>query len=91
MVTKSATVRNKAGIHVRPSGVIYGAVNTYPGKITLKSGDFGAGLTNVLALISMGLRQGAQVDISVDGPDEEAICDQLVELFERIYDFPPRT
>ncbi len=47
-------------------------------------------LRSVIGLIGLGLTQGLEVTIHVDGPDETAMADSLYELFERRFDFPPK-
>ncbi len=42
----------------------------------------------MLALIALAIPPGTFVTIQVDGPDDESFCQQLVELFENVYDFP---
>ncbi len=90
MVIKKAEIKNDAGIHVRPSGVIFKELGNYPGEIILsvKNQDFH--LNSVISLLTMGLMKGDKVEISVTGDDEDTICSKTVELLERIYDFPPR-
>jgi phosphocarrier protein HPr len=90
MIEKSATVRNSAGIHCRPSAVIVTEAISYPGTIHLKSAAGDADLRSLLTLVSLGLEAGATVRICVSGPDEEAFCDRVVEMFERHFDFPER-
>lgn len=85
-----ATVRNSAGIHVRPSGVILKAVVDYPGKITLAAKGRTVELPNLVGLIALGLQEHDQVSISVDGPDAQSTCSALIELFEKRFDFPPK-
>ena len=91
MIEKKATVKNGAGIHCRPSAVIIKAVAGYAGKIFIDSPDHGScDLRSVLDLITLGLEKGARLTIRVTGPDEEAMAQKLVELFETVFDFPPR-
>ena len=90
MVQTEATVQNFAGIHVRPSGVIIQTVKGYGGTISVAAKGLTTDLTNVMGLIAMGLCQGDTVNISVDGPDEESMLAEIVELFTRNFDFPPR-
>ncbi len=90
MVRKTAVVKNSAGIHVRPSGVIFKEINGYPGTIEITSNGTTAILNNIMVLLSLGLVKGSKVEISVEGPEEEEKCSKLVELFEQEYDFPPR-
>lgn len=88
MVEKEATVRNRYGIHCRPSAVIIKAIKEYGGEILVSAESGEANLRSVFDLISLGLAQGAQCTIRVSGPDEESVCEHLVELFETDFDFP---
>ncbi len=83
-------MRNSAGIHVRPSGLIGKEFEDYPGNISLRAHDMETDLSNVLGIISLGLQKGDQVSVRVEGPDDEAVCARLIELLEKEYDFPPR-
>ncbi len=90
MITKKAEIKNDAGIHVRPSGVIFNELGSYPGKIILSVKNQEYNLNSVISLLTMGLMKGDKVEVTVTGENEEAICNKAVELLERIYDFPPR-
>jgi len=88
MVSQKATVRNEYGIHCRPSALIVQAAREYPGDIRV-TGPAGQteSAANLLGLISMAIRCGETVTIEVEGPDEERTCAEMVELFEKEYDF----
>lgn len=90
MIETTAEVKNAAGIHVRPSGLIIGELNSYPGKIIAESNGFSVELNSVMALLSLGLVQGDTVRLKIEGPDEEEYAKKVVELFQRHYDFPPK-
>jgi phosphocarrier protein len=90
MVERTAVIRNAAGIHCRPSACIVKAVTGYPGNITVISPAGSCDPRSIMGLIAMGLEPGTNITIRVEGPDEEAQCDKLVELFETHYDFPHR-
>ena len=47
-------------------------------------------LRSVVGIIALGLQQGDEVDVSVEGPDDNNICAELVLLLESKFDFPPR-
>ena len=55
-------------------------------RITGKGGS--AELRSTLELLVLGLEYGTELVIEVSGPDEDATCRQIVELFEKCYDFP---
>jgi phosphocarrier protein len=90
MVEKKTVVRNKAGIHVRPSGVILEETKNYPGRIEVEANGTSLELNNVMGLLSLGLVQGNEVTLRVEGPDEEEEAEKMAELFARKFDFPPR-
>ena len=85
-------VRNKAGIHCRPSGVILNAVNNeFPDdRFTIVTPEGETELDSMLALISLGLCCGAEARLRVEGPDEERAVKRIGDLFEYEFDFPPR-
>ncbi|WFB34662.1 HPr family phosphocarrier protein [Kiritimatiellota bacterium B12222] len=84
-----ATIMNEAGIHCRPSTHIIKTVRDYPGRMQVTHAENGScHLTSMLDLMILGLTCGSEVEIEVEGPDEELQLKKLVELFEHIYDFP---
>ena len=90
MVEKKTVVRNKAGIHVRPSGVILEEAKHYPGTIEVEANGTAMELNNVMGLLSLGLVQGSEVTLRVEGPDEQQEAETMADLFSRHFDFPPR-
>ncbi len=91
MAEGNANVKNSAGIHVRPSGVIREAFAKYPGKITLTAKGMEIELRNLLGLIALGLQEHDMVSVVVEGPADETICAELIALFEKQFDFPTKT
>jgi len=85
-------VRNKAGIHCRPSGVILNAMhNEFPDHrfaIVNSSGE--NGIDGMMDLISLCLTCGTEALLRVEGPDEERAVGRIADLLEYEFDFPPR-
>lgn len=75
---------------MRPSGVIMDFVMDYEGTVMISSENADVELNNIMALLSLGLVQNDTITIKVEGPNEEETADELVELFERHFDFPKR-
>ena len=87
------TVRNSAGIHCRPSSVILNAINAnYSGKKFFVATDDGQEIevNSILTLISLGMTNGTQAMLRVEGPDEDKAIQEIGDLFETEFDFPPR-
>ncbi|MBR1965968.1 MAG: HPr family phosphocarrier protein [Lentisphaeria bacterium] len=85
-------VRNKAGIHCRPSSMILSTIQQkYPMHtfIIEKDGEE-VELNSILNLISLGLACETEACLSVSGPDEDKAIDEIGDLFEYEFDFPPK-
>ena len=81
MVTKTVTVVNEQGLHMRPAGQLAAEMKKFPGcTITIASGDKTA--KAVMQIMAAGLKKGSIVEITADGDNEQAALDKAVELFE---------
>lgn len=89
MQTREAIVANAQGIHCRPSALIVKEFLGYPGKIRIANGSGSCDVSSVMQLLSLEMHQGSRVKIEVEGENEVAVADRLVELFETHFDFPP--
>ena len=88
MVSASAQIKNKHGIHVRPSRVISEAIGSYDGQIMLTANDICINTMNMINILSLGLQEGDIVEISVEGAQEQEMIKQVIALLEEQYDFP---
>lgn len=88
MQEKTVTIRNKAGIHCRPSSAIMMAAADFPGTSFLVTTAGGTTeLKSILDLLALGLQQGDCVTVRATGPDEVAACEKIAGLFEKEFDF----
>lgn len=90
MVEATATIRNSAGIHCRPSAAIVKAMNGYTGELSITTANGSCDPRSIMGLLSLCLEVGTPVRIRVEGPDETATACKLVELLETHFDFPAR-
>lgn len=88
MVELKATIRNKAGIHCRPSAILVQEGVAYSGEILVTAPSGSCTLKSALELIMLGLEEGTEISIQVSGPDEKQFAQKLKELFETHFDFP---
>jgi phosphotransferase system HPr (HPr) family protein len=83
-----ATIRNEAGIHCRPSTHIIKSVKDYPGEMKVRCAEGESDLRSMLGLMMLGLTCGSQVEVEVEGPDEQSELQRVIDLLETEYDFP---
>lgn len=88
MVTAKGTIKNKYGIHCRPSGVISKTFKDYDGVIEIENSDGKVGTPkSVLSLLGLCLAVGDSFTVKVTGPDEEAVCSRLVGILESEFEY----
>jgi phosphocarrier protein FPr len=79
-------VPNKQGLHARPAVLFVKTIGRYDAKVMVKNLTQEKGPVEANSLISvmtLGAKQGHQVQISAEGNEKDAVIDALVDLFER--------
>ena len=83
MVSKNVTIVNAEGMHMRPAGMIAKAVKAHPdSEVILKANGKDIKAKAVMQIMAAGLKKGTEVEITVNGGDEQAMLDELVKMFE---------
>lgn len=90
MFETKAVIQNEAGIHCRPSAILVKEGSAYAGEILVTAPSGTCDLKSALECIMLGMEKGTEITIQVTGPDEEAYAQNLVDLFETHFDFPPQ-
>ena len=87
MVSKKVTIVNAEGMHMRPAGMIAKAVKAHSdSEVILKANDKDIKAKNVMQIMAAGLKKGTEVEIVVNGGDEQAVLDELASMFENGFD-----
>ena len=76
------TIKDELGIHARPAGLLTKRAKEFESEITLTKGDRSALCSRLLSLMSLGIKQGDKVSVTVVGVDEEAAAEAMKEFFE---------
>lgn len=82
MIERDVTVRNRAGIHTRPASMIVKTASNYDAEIFLRRDNYEINGKSVIGVMTLAAEQGATLTLVVDGEDEDAAVEALVELFE---------
>ena len=83
MVTKKVTVVNEQGIHMRPAGILAKAVKAHPDcEVTLNANGKTIKAKAPMQTISACMKKGCEVEIICDGADEQAVLNEIAEMFD---------
>ena len=73
----SYVITDEIGIHARPAGMLVKVAKNFKSKITLNGKEKTADATKLMAVMSMGIKCGDTVEVSVEGEDETAAAAEL--------------
>lgn len=86
MIEKKVMVRAATGLHARPVSVLVNSVKEYEGTAEMVKDGKAANLKSSIRIMALRVKTGDEVAVRVDGPDEEAICDRIVDLIANLKD-----
>ena len=83
MLEVQITVKNKLGLHARPSALLAKTAGLFRSSITITHGKRAVDAKSILGLMTMALPFGSELTLNVDGPDEKAALESIIELFDK--------
>ena len=75
-------IKDEAGIHARPAGMLAKEAKNFKSKITLVGNGREADALRLMAVMSLGLKQGAEMTVRVEGEDEEQAAEAMKAFLE---------
>lgn len=83
MVSKTVSVINEQGLHMRPAGILAKTAAGYKEcNITLNVNGKNVNSKAVMQIMSACIKCGSTVEIVCDGKDEQAALEELAAMFE---------
>lgn len=77
-------ITDPVGIHARPAGrLVAEAASHHDVVITVTKDGKSADAKKLMVLMSLGVKQGDTVTVSVEGKDEAAVAAQMEEFFKK--------
>ena len=71
MREKTVVVNLRQGFHIRPATQFVKAASAFKSAIRLKKNGNTADAASIVGLIALGIKNGDEVVLSADGPDEQ--------------------
>ena len=82
MKSFSYVIKDELGIHARPAGLLVKEAKKFNSKAMLEVDGKITELTKLLALMSLGIKRGNEIKVSIEGGDEEAAVIALETFFK---------
>lgn len=76
------TIQDEVGIHARPAGLLVKEAKKYKSKVMISKEGKTAEATKLMALMGLGVKCGQNVEVMMEGDDEEAAYEGLKAFFE---------
>ena len=80
MLSKTLTIENSDGLHMRPAGVVAKEMGKFVCDVTIVFGDKRINAKSLINIISACIKPGAEITFECDGEDEEAAMAKVEEL-----------
>jgi phosphotransferase system HPr (HPr) family protein len=74
------TVNHEVGLHARPASMFVQTAAKYSSDIEVTHGDITANAKSILAVLTLGAHQGAEINIKAEGEDAQEALQALEEL-----------
>ena len=76
------TVTDELGLHTRPASQLVKESKKYKSTITVSDGVKKTTAAQLMMLMSMGIKKGATVTVSIEGEDEEIAYVAIQQFFK---------
>lgn len=82
MVELETTIKNRAGIHARPSALIAQTAVKFSSRIFLEKNGNRINAKSIMGIITLAASFGSKIKITAEGTDEQAAAEAIKALFE---------
>ena len=75
-------IKDEVGIYARPASELVKEAKKYSSTITITKGDKSAVATKLMAVMSLGVKCGEEITVTVEGEDEDTAVEKMKEYME---------
>ena len=80
MQEQSITIINKLGLHARAAGKLVETTSKFSCDITIEKDGRNVDGKSIMSVMMLAASQGCEIHLKIDGDDEQAAMDAIVEL-----------
>lgn len=82
MLSFTYTIKDELGIHARPAGLLAKEAAKWKSVVVVDNGRKKADAKRLMAIMSMGVKQGQVITVSAEGEDEASCIESVQKFFE---------
>jgi phosphocarrier protein HPr len=76
-------IQDAVGIHARPAGELAKIAKSGQSEVNISANGKQVALKKLMAVMALGIKQGQEIELSIEGEDEEAIAAALQDFLEK--------
>lgn len=77
------TISDQDGIHARPAGLLVKEAGKYRSDIILRLGEKEGDAKRIFSVMSLGIRCGQTITVTISGEDEETAAKAMEEFLKK--------
>ena len=82
MVSRNFKIINRLGLHARAAAQLVKIANEFAAEVTLVKDDVEVNGKSIMGILLLAAPQGTDLEVRVEGPDEEAAMAAVARLIE---------
>lgn len=86
MIIKKVKILNKMGLHARPAAQFVKIASKYKSDVYLSKNNREINGKSIMGVMMLAAEMGSELEIKVDGDDEQMVIDELVSLINNKFD-----
>ncbi|PAV25344.1 phosphocarrier protein [Tamilnaduibacter salinus] len=82
MIETPITIINKLGLHARAAAKLVSTASEYNSDVKIRKGEQTVDGKSIMSVMMLAASQGTEIDLIIDGDDEEEAREALVALID---------
>ncbi|MGL4362538.1 MAG: HPr family phosphocarrier protein [Cellulosilyticaceae bacterium] len=83
MINEIVTIQLKNGLEARPAALFVQLASKYESNITIVANEKQINAKSIMGMMSLGSIKGAEIQLLIDGEDEQVAMNELKEFFNQ--------
>jgi phosphocarrier protein len=82
MITRTAKIINRLGLHARPAALLVSTAARFKSDVFFTKGDLRINGKSIMGVMMLAAERGAKLLVEVDGEDEETAMAEIIRVIE---------